>query len=253
MASACAAWCWLTRSATSPRGSWRCETASHRSASSAPPNVWATVRSPICTGTTCSTPVDSCGKGGREAAPAVDDDIAEPQPDRQARELRRELSGCLRRCIRLAPGRLDPQDPRLPVGLQVDPGDELVAEQERQHVIAVHPLPLRHVDLQPVPKPEQGFGAGPLPDQRIERAEQGPRGHPAREASVTVQVSRALPTLDHDRRELSLLDELAECPPRGGHLEPEVVPQALLGADSVCPGSDADQLALRIVERGRRC
>ena len=50
----------------------------------------------------------------------------------------------------LDPGRLHEQPSLGPVGLQVDPGDVAVAEQERQHVVAVDPLGLRDVDLDAV-------------------------------------------------------------------------------------------------------
>jgi hypothetical protein len=52
-----------------------------------------------------------------------------------------------------------------PVGLQVAARDQLVAEEERQHVVAVHPLRRRHVDLEPVVHPEQCRGAVALPEE----------------------------------------------------------------------------------------
>ena len=58
------------------------------------------------------------------------------------------------------PGRLHPQRPALPVGLQVHPGHQLLAEQERQHVVAVHPLRGRGVDLDPVVEAEQAATPG---------------------------------------------------------------------------------------------
>ena len=65
--------------------------------------------------------------------------------------------------------------PACAVGLEVDPRDEPVAEQERQHVVAVHALGRRHVDLDPVAEAEQPLDARALPDQRVERPDQRPR------------------------------------------------------------------------------
>ena len=67
---------------------------------------------------------------------------------------------------------LDEQRAALAVGLEIDPGDQLLAEQERQHVVAVHPLGGRGVDLDAVAKAEQPLGALPKPDQGVERRQQ---------------------------------------------------------------------------------
>ena len=58
-------------------------------------------------------------------------------------------------------------------------GHEPVAEQERQHVVAVHPLGRGRVDLDAVPEPEEPLGPVAEPDQRVERREQGARARPA--------------------------------------------------------------------------
>ena len=58
--------------------------------------------------------------------------------------------------------------------------DEAVAEQEGQHVVAVDPLLRRRVDLDPVVEVEERQRARALPHERVEGAQQGPGGDPAR-------------------------------------------------------------------------
>ena len=61
---------------------------------------------------------------------------------------------------RLAPRALDEQRRVRPVGLEVDATDQLVAEQERQHVVPVLAPRRRRVDLDPVVEAEHPLGAG---------------------------------------------------------------------------------------------
>jgi hypothetical protein len=55
------------------------------------------------------------------------------------------------------------------VGLEIDAADQSVAQQERQHVIAMQALMDRRVDFETEVKAEQALRALTLPDQRIER------------------------------------------------------------------------------------
>src|SRR6476659_7798830 len=57
----------------------------------------------------------------------------------------------------------------LAVGLEVDGGDDVAADQDRQREIAEQALFLRHVGLEAVTVVEEQFGALALDDQRIER------------------------------------------------------------------------------------
>ena len=82
------------------------------------------------------------------------------------------------------------------VGLQVDAPDEAVAEQVRQHVVAVDPLRRRRVDLDAVVEVEQPLVAVAVPDQRVERAEQRPGVDRPRHLGVAVDVRRLGPALD---------------------------------------------------------
>ena len=114
-----------------------------------------------------------------------------------------------------------PEHPVLAVGLEVDPADDPVAEQEREHVVAVHPLRLGHVDLDPVEEVEELLGALALPDDRVERAEQRPRRHLPRQLGVAVQVCRLVPAVDLHREQLPVLDQLVDrdldrCQPADG-------------------------------------
>ena len=67
-----------------------------------------------------------------------------------------------------------PQDARLAVALEVDPGDQAVAEEEGEDVVAVDALRRRHVDLDPVAEVEEALGPLARPDQGVEGGQQGP-------------------------------------------------------------------------------
>ena len=55
-----------------------------------------------------------------------------------------------------------------PIRLQIDAGGQPVAEQERQHIIAVLPFFGGRVDFQAIAETEQTLRPRPLPDQRVE-------------------------------------------------------------------------------------
>ena len=97
--------------------------------------------------------------------------------------------------------------PALTVGLQVEPGHEQVAEQERKDVIAVLALVRRRVNLDPVVEVEEPQRAGTLPDERIERRQQRPRGDAAWPAGVAMKIGEMRPARNLDRLENARLDE----------------------------------------------
>ena len=82
------------------------------------------------------------------------------RPPRRARASRPSAAAprrAARHAVRGVDARLDvrplhPQHARRPVGLEVDAADDAVAEQVRQHVVAVDPLRRRRVDLDAVGK-----------------------------------------------------------------------------------------------------
>ncbi len=120
-----------------------------------------------------------------------------------------QLLGQLRRRARVfRPRRPHLQHPGRAVGLDVDPADQRVAEQERQHVVAVDPLRRRQVDLDLVAEAEQPLGPGPLPHHRVERREQRPGADPARQPRVGPQPGRVGPALHPHRQQLAGLDQL---------------------------------------------
>ena len=119
---------------------------------------------------------------GRRAV--ADDDAVEPEPAGHQARARRRAAAATRPWSTpvLGAGRTAPAAPAGPVGLEVDPGHEPVAEQERQHVVAVDPLRRRAC------RSRCGSGsrraarcAVALPDQRVERRQQRPGPDPARE------------------------------------------------------------------------
>ena len=117
------------------------------------------------------------------------------------------------------------QQPGLAVGLEVDARDEPVAEQERQHVVAVDALGLRDVDLELEAEAEQALDAAALPQQVVERAEQRAGVDAARDAGVAVQVGGHVPALDLDREQLARLHQLGDARADRVGGEPEVVAQ----------------------------
>ena len=100
----------------------------------------------------------------------------------------------------------------LAVGLEVDPGDEAAVVEEREHVVAVHPLRRRDVDLDAVVEVEEPQGAVPLPHHRVERRQQRRGPHPARQHGLRVEERRVLPALDRDLAQRAVGGELGEQP-----------------------------------------
>ena len=131
---------------------------------------------------------------------------ASPATRRDAPARRRARRDVARVGAGLQPGALYAQDARLAIGLEVDPGDQRVAEQERQHVVATT-LRRRRVDLDPVVEAEHPLGAVAEPDQRVERRQQRAGGHPSRPAGVGPQVRRRGPAVDRDRQQFTGVDE----------------------------------------------
>ena len=58
------------------------------------------------------------------------------------------------------------------IGFETEPSSEAVTEEEGKHVVAVHALGCRRVDLQPIAEIEDPLGARTPPDQRVKRCEQ---------------------------------------------------------------------------------
>lgn len=101
--------------------------------------------------------------------------------------------------------------------------------QKRQHVVAVHPLVLRGVDLQAVTEIEQTLGTRTLPHQRIERRQQGAGRHLARHFGLGQAVSRLFPALYLAHLQLAILDQFGQAIAAVGGVETEVIAQVLLG------------------------
>ena len=87
----------------------------------------------------------------------------------------------------------------LAIRFQVDSGHERVAEQEGQHVVAVHPLGRWGIDLNAIPEVENAFRTFAEPDQRVEGREQGARIDPACTPRRRPQVRGRVPSADDDR------------------------------------------------------
>ena len=62
--------------------------------------------------------------------------------------------------------------PVLPVEERLDPAHQPVADEDREHVVAVLPLRLGNVHLEPVAKVEQRLSTVAIVDQAVERGEE---------------------------------------------------------------------------------
>src|SRR5215468_2595598 len=100
-------------------------------------------------------PGDGAAERGGEIALRLDGNAVELEPVRHRAELASERS---RRCTRrtgLEVRGLDAKHAGRAIRLEIDPRDEGVAEQEREHVVAVHALVLRRVELESEAHAEQ--------------------------------------------------------------------------------------------------
>lgn len=77
--------------------------------------------------------------------------------------------------VGLGEGAADVEDACLTVAFEVDAGDQAVAEEEGEDVVAVDALGRRDVDLYPVVEVEEALGAVALPNEGVERGEEGTR------------------------------------------------------------------------------
>ena len=154
--------------------------------------------------------------------------------------------------------RMDEQSSGCTVGLQVEPSNEAVAEQERKDVIAVLALVGRRVDLDPVVEVEEPQRAGTLPDERIERRQKRLRGDAAGPAGVAVKIGAMGPARNLDRLENAGLDQRLDRLSRVVRAETEIIAQVLRRGQPKRLSRALDEGALRMPfvrssgERGSR-
>ena len=181
--------------------------------------------------------------------------VVEVEPAGEPAQLDGQLLGRLRRGAVLGERARHEEGPVGAVGLEVDPRHEPVAQQEREHVVAVQPLLGGDVDLDAVEEVEERLGARPLPHHRVERAQQGARADPPRQPGVAVEVGLPLPALHRHRGQLPRLDQLVDRDLRarlaGRRLEAQavVVGQAAAARDAVRARGTAYELGDRVLRR----
>lgn len=123
-----------------------------------------------------------------EIAPVLHRDLVEREPTgHEAKLVRQSWGHLLDPLTGLDECSPYPQHTRLAVGLEVDAGDQAIAEEEGQHVIAVLALGFGYVDLDAVVEIPQALDPRAEPYDRIEGAEQG---RPARIRRAGVTFSR---------------------------------------------------------------
>src|SRR6266550_3623054 len=138
-------------------------------------------------------------------------DALQPQPVGHQPQLLAQRPGDFSGVMaRLEMGGMDQQLRVGAVGLEIDPRDQQIIQQEGQHVIAVLSLGQRRVDLDAIEEVEYALGAVALPDQGIERRQQGARLDAPRLARGRVEVSWLLPAFDLDGQQVAGLDQLGQ-------------------------------------------
>ena len=141
---------------------------------------------------------------------------------------------------------------RLTVGLQIDSGDQRLVEQKRQHVVAMHPRGRRRIDLDAVPEAEQSQGSLPIPDERVERAQQRLRLHRPWAPRCRPQVAGCAPAVDGDRDEITRLHQLSDPQLRLRPGQPEVIPEIGLRRHPEGPRCHQHELTLGLLDGRRR-
>src|SRR5436190_13306090 len=193
-----------------------------------------------------------------QIAARPDVDGVEPEPRRRDVDLTRERFGNLLAIdSRLGECRLHAQHSARTVRLQVDARHELVTEEEREDVVAVHAVDRRDVDLDAVVESEDAPRAAALPDQRVERRQQRVRVDGGRHTRAGGEIGRVAQALDVHRYQPSVVDEVGDehrYPGRirvgaaiGVTTDPEVVLEITRRRDAHGARREGDELELRIV------
>ncbi|MNZ92920.1 hypothetical protein D3C78_1119660 [compost metagenome] len=128
--------------------------------------------------------------------------------------------------------RMHSQTTRRTLGTQIDPCGNPFVVQKRQDVIAVNALVLRRVDFQPITEIKQPLRTAALPDQRIERREQGTGRDFARHLRLGQTIGRLSPALDFAGQQLTGLDQLGQTWTTVRRVQAEIVTQILLRSDT---------------------
>ena len=89
----------------------------------------------------------------------------------------------------------------------------------------MNPSGRRRIDLDAVPEAEQSQGSLPIPDERVERAQQRLRLHRPRAPRCRPQVAGCAPAADGDRDEVARLYQLGDPQLRLRPGQPEVIPE----------------------------
>ena len=151
---------------------------------------------------------------------------------------------------RLEVSRGDAEDALGAIGLQVHARHQPVAQQERQHVVAVRPLRGRRVDPDPVVEIEEPLGARRDPTPAGSKGESSARAATRRGAlRPGIEIRRIVPALDRRGHELARLDQLGDAPARVGDGQAVVVAQVALGRHAEGARRVPEERALRLRPR----
>lgn len=100
---------------------------------------------------------------------ALDHDVAEARPVCHRPELGSDFGGnVVMVSVGLAVEGANDQAAFFAIGLEINTGDELVAEEKREHVVTLDPFLPREVALDTIAESKEALRAVTLPDQRVE-------------------------------------------------------------------------------------
>ncbi len=136
---------------------------------------------------------------------------------------KRDLRGLRGADARLEVERADPQRVAGPVGLEIGPPDEPVADEQRQDVVAVLPLVTRLVDLDDVAEAEEALGERPVPQQVVERREQHRAARLTVEPGVGGHEHVGAVVFDPEPAQGAVRDERVDVRPQAGNAAPQPV------------------------------
>src|SRR5437868_830423 len=128
-------------------------------------------------------------------------------------------------------GRQHEELPSTAIGFEIDARNQRVTEEKWQHVITPTPLRPRDVDLDPIVEPEQPLGAWTVPDEGIERREDGLHGN-GRGLGRRIQECYIPPALDAHLTEHPLARQLGEASARATQGQTIIVGEIGGGADA---------------------
>ena len=144
------------------------------------------------------------------------------------------------------------QRPLLAVRFEIDSSDEIPIEEIREHVVSVDSFFGWHVYLHAISEPEEPLSAPPLPDERVERAQQRGADDSPRTLRLRMQVHRAAPAVDLYFLEKTVGRQAAQNRPCSRDVQPVVVREIAWRPHTMMLSREQQELSLRLGRGHRR-